>query len=99
MDRLMFLGFYSVENKSYYSRCSFVNCTGVEIYRMLIGLPEEERKIYLMTEREWVQSDAKEFQCDYNDGLLDGEQWCKVFYMTKDEYKQLLLEFCEEKNA
>lgn len=95
MEKLMFLGFYQADNKEYYTRSSFRNCTGVETYKKLNALPDEERKIYLMTERDWRLSDASEFECDYNDDLLSGEHWCVVFYMTREEYKQMLLELCE----
>lgn len=99
MDKLMFLGFYQADNKEYYTRDSFRNSTGVETYKMLEALPDDARKIYLMTERDWRLSDAGEFQCDYNDDLLGGDQWCVVFYMTREEYRQVLLEIEERKRA
>ena len=45
MDKLMFLGFYQADNKEYYTRGSFRNCTGVDTYKKLNALPDEERKI------------------------------------------------------
>lgn len=99
MEQLMFLGFYHVSNRGYYTRDSFRHNTGQETYRMLNDLPEDERKVYLMTERAWRLSDAKQFEWDYNEELLDGEHWCVVFYMTRDEYRQVLLEIEEKKRA
>lgn len=99
MDKLMFLGFYQVDNKEYYTRGSFMNRDGVDVFRMLNNLPEEERRIYLMTERDWRLSDVKEFEFDYNDDLLSGEQWCVVFYLTREEYRELLFEIEDIKKA
>ena len=92
MDKLMFLGFYQADNKEYYGRDSFRHCSGKDTYRMLSALPEDERKVYLMTEREWRLSDVAQFEWDYNEELLSGEHWCVVFYMTREEYKDVLLE-------
>lgn len=99
MEKLFFVGFYQASNKHFYTRDSFRNRTGQEIYRLLNNLPQDERRVYLMTDREWRLSDAKEFEWDYNEGLLDGEQWCVVFYMTREEYRQVLLEIEERKRA
>ena len=93
----MFLGFYQVDNKEYYTRDSFMNRDGLDVFRMLNNLPEEERRIYLMTERDWRLSDAKEFEFDYNDELLSWDQWCVVFYLTREEYREMLFEIEESK--
>lgn len=92
MEKLMFIGFYHAGNSRYYGRDSFRSVSGKDVYRMLNDLPEDERKVYLMTERDWRLSDVDQFVWDYNEELLTMEHWCVVFYMTREEYKDVLLE-------
>lgn len=99
MEKLMFIGFYHAGNKEYYGRDAFRHCAGKDTYKMLHSLPEEDRKIYLMTERDWRLSDAEQFVWDYNEELLTGEHWCVVFYMTREEYREVLFEIVDKEIA
>ena len=72
----MTLAFYKVDNSQGYERHTFdyIFDKPSEIKEMLYKLTDEELYMYDMNSK----YDARYFEDDYNDEILDGGWWCVV---------------------